>query len=96
MPWIMNMSGVPRLVLEQATLIFEMELFFYLITILLGLVSHYFPEFRFLELFILLIHFRIYKYFSFRLTRKPYPKFCQISTMGCVIKSSVAHTLRRG
>ena len=30
-----------------------------------------------------------------RLTRKPYPKSCQISTMGSVIKSSVAHILRR-
>ena len=26
----------------------------------------------------MLLHFRKYKYFPFRLTRKPYPKFCQI------------------
>ena len=29
--------------------------------------------------------------FSFRLTRKPYPKFWQISTIGFFIKSSVTH-----
>ena len=56
--------------------------------------SSYFPEFCFFELFIMLLHFRIYKYFSFCLTRKPCPKFSQISTMGFVIKSSVAHLLR--
>ena len=42
----------------------------------------------------MLLHFQIYKYFSFCLTRKPYPKFLQISTMRFVIKSSVAHALR--
>ena len=43
---------------------------------------------------LMLLHFGIYKYFSFRLTRKPYPKFSQISTMECVIKSAIAHILR--
>ena len=38
----------------------------------------------------MLLHFQIDKYFSFRLARKPFPKFCQMSTMGCVIKSLVA------
>ena len=91
---------VTRLMLEQATLIFEMELVFNLITILLGtpnfeqvVISQ---KFCFLELYVLFLHFRAYKYFYFRLTGKPYPKFCQISTMGCVIKTSVAHALRRG
>ena len=37
--------------------------------------SHCFSEFRFLELFKMLSHFGLYKYFSFRLTRKPYPKY---------------------
>ena len=32
----------------------------------------YFPEFCFLELFIMLLHFGTYKSFSFRLTHKPY------------------------
>ena len=53
-------------------------------------------EFFSLELFAMLLHFRIYKYFSFCLTRKPFPKFYQISMMGFVIKSSVAHVLRIG
>ena len=72
--------------LEQVALIMETELFFSnLVTIL---------QFGFLDLFVML-NLRICKYFSFRLTRKPYPKSCQISTMGSVIKSSVAHILRR-
>ena len=29
----------------------------------------------------MLVHFRIYKYVSFRLIRKPYPELCQISTI---------------
>ena len=54
----------------------------------------YFPEFRFLELFVMLLHFRLYKYFSFRLTRKPYPNFCQILTMDCIIDSPLFHILK--
>ena len=46
------------------------------------------------KLSVMLSHFRIHQYFLFRLTRKKYPKLYQISTMGCVIKSSVAHKLR--
>ena len=73
--------------------------FFYLVTILYFTTCNFehvinFPEFFFLELFVTLSHFRIYKYFSFRSTRKPYPKFCQISKMECVSKSFVAHMLR--
>ena len=56
--------------------------------------SCYFPEFRFLELFAMLLDFRLYKYFSFSLIRKPYPNFCQIFTMDCVIESPLAHILR--
>ena len=56
----------------------------------------YFSEFRFLELFVMLLYFLKYKYFSFRLTRKPYLKFCQISTTGFVLKSSTPHILRSG
>ena len=42
------------------------------------------------KLSVMLSHFRIHQF----LTRKKYPKLYQISTMGCVIKSSVAHKLR--
>ena len=31
--------------------------------------------------FVFIVHFQIYKYVSFRLTRKPYPKLCQMSTI---------------
>ena len=34
--------------------------------------------------------------FFFRLTGRPYAKFCEISTMGCVTKSPVADILRSG
>ena len=44
----------------------------------------------------MLLNFQIYKCFSFRLVRKAYPKFCQISTMESVIKNAVVHTLRSG
>ena len=50
-------------------------------------MSRYVPEFCFLELFVMLLHFRICKYFSFRLTRKPYLKFCQTSTMGALLRA---------
>ena len=43
---------------------------------------------------LMLLHFGICKNFSFRLTCKSYPKFSQISTMECVIKSAIAHILR--
>ena len=46
-------------------LIFEIDFFLFSI----------FLEFSLLELFLMLLHFRIQKPFSFRLTRKPYPKF---------------------
>ena len=88
---ICNFIG-KRWVLEEATIIFDMELFFKFGILFkkkkqLAMLSFryfnlwtylYFPEFYFLELFVLL-HFRMYKYFSFRLTRKPYSRFCQTS-----------------
>ena len=37
--------------------------------------SCYLPEFSFLELFVMLLHFWIYKYFSFRLTNRFRVKF---------------------
>ena len=40
--------------------------------------------------------FRIFKCFSFRLTRRPYPNYCEMSTMRCVTKSPVADILRSG
>ena len=39
----------------------------------------------------MLLYFRLYKYFSFRLTGKPY----KISTMKCIMKSDLAHILTR-
>ena len=35
----------------------------------------------------MLLYFWMYKYFFFRLTRKPYSKLCQISTMGSIINT---------
>ena len=52
--------------------------------------SCYFREFRFLEL-LMLLHSE-WTNFSFRLTRKPYPRFC-LSTMGALLTApAVAHT----
>ena len=67
---------------EQTLTLYRIKLLFHGIT--------------FLRIICMLLHFRIYKYFSFRLTHKPYPKFCQIWGMGCVIKSHAAYILRSG
>ena len=54
-----------------------------------------FPGISFLRIVCNIIAFRNIQIFYLRLiTGKPYPKFCQTSTMWCVIKYSVAHVLR--
>ena len=85
-----------RLVLEQATLIFEIGiyLFFFFFQCFLKLLFH---GISFLKIVCNVIIFpnTIYKYFSFRLTfHKPHPKFKPISKIWCITKSPVAHIIR--
>ena len=86
--------------MEQATLIFGIELFliidnhtlFY--EVLVTLNKSFFPKISFLRIICNVITFPNLQIFFLHLTRKPYPKFCQIFRMGCVVKTSVAHILR--
>ena len=64
--------------------------------VLVTLSKSLFPGISYLGIIRNVSTFRIYKSFSFHLTRRPYPKFYEMSTMGCVTKSPVANILRSG
>ena len=95
--------------LEQATLIFEMELFPIgipfktkinqtLFKVLVTLETLLLPRISFLRITCNAIAFPKPEYINIfpSVERKLYSIFFQMSMMGCVIKSPVAHILRTG